>query len=919
MNYKHLLMGIAAFGAAVAGAGDLKLSMTAKRGLMIQSPLGDVSACSRIIAVEPPWQQKWFWNHVTPCTFTNDTVDNKQAVSTVQAQDDGFKIIDYSAVTDGDSVNIKFKGELSKDVPCNIEYSAINVMDFFLAGATYTADLADGRTISGTIPADERTQEQYITDARKLTFNGKYGELIITVNKGMSLNVVNRRDVTFEGFSCYWIGKHDIPFKYGEVFESDITLQFKPNPDIAIPRPIVAENASAPVEIVPNQELKLPVAAQKLPVMPAIKKQTMLQGELVLGKTFDLDIDFDSDEVEDAEEARLEKAVARLYAKLNASGTEETEIEAVVGAKSDDLVSPEQPDGYAMKITPKGISIVSKSARGVYYAVQTLRSLADNGKIAAQTIVDYPDMEFRGVHLLADEGSLNLHGKMAEDLFGRYKMNKIVYEIEYLAWDSTKNLHMPKAMTKAQLKEFLAICKDNYIDVYPLFQTLGHLEWFFQNGQNLEMAEDPATPYAYNVSHPGVYPIMDNILIEIIEAFDNPEYVHIGHDEVDMIGRYPFQPENIKRGLPDLVMTDIMHYYNFLKARGIKTMMWHDMMMTPKESSNSSGMRIENVKEYRDKLPRDIVIADWNYSGTDTDSQFPCIPLLNSEGFKTLGCTWYETNNIENMAMSVKRAGAWGLLATTWTGYFGSNDSLEMYFHQMAPYLRAAVWAWTASPAANKGLGDFHREFSILTKEIWPEPGVKPGFDGYMLDITPAANIELSAKENPFMNGETYDLDKIFTPGKPNYVGNAAFMIPQINGQTGAVALYSPVNRLFPAEVKINLNPMTADELLFLHANLGSAADFDKAMAYCTVVYEDGSSVEIPFIYGRSLSSIFTPVYSYHMGPECGKEWKTADGRDMSLIYYRWSNPNPAKKIKEIILKPSEHDRPYYLFGISVR
>ena len=136
--------------------------------------------------------------------------------------------------------------------------------------------------------------------------------------------------------------------------------------------------------------------------------------------------------------------------------------------------------------------------------------------------------------------------------------------------------------TKDGLHDFLKVCDDNYIEVIPLFQTLGHLEWFFQNGQNLEMAEDPATPYAYNVSHPGVYPAMDAILDEVIEVF-KPKYVHIGHDEIDMIGRFPYQPENVKRGLVDVVYSDIMHYYDYLKKRGIGVMMWHDMIVTKTE------------------------------------------------------------------------------------------------------------------------------------------------------------------------------------------------------------------------------------------------------------------------------------------------------------------------------------------------
>ncbi len=64
--------------------------------------------------------------------------------------------------------------------------------------------------------------------------------------------------------------------------------------------------------------------------------------------------------------------------------------------------------------------------------------------------------------------------------------------------------------------------------------------------------------------------------------------------------------------------------------------------------------------------PSDAGIADWRYTaGTE---QRNGLATLKQAGFKTLGCAWYEPENIRGWAQQAIQHGALGTLQTTWAG-----------------------------------------------------------------------------------------------------------------------------------------------------------------------------------------------------------------------------------------------------------
>ena len=62
--------------------------------------------------------------------------------------------------------------------------------------------------------------------------------------------------------------------------------------------------------------------------------------------------------------------------------------------------APEREQGYALEITPDGVAAAAADEAGLFYAAETLRSIArDADAIDCARVVDWPSGRLRGLHL----------------------------------------------------------------------------------------------------------------------------------------------------------------------------------------------------------------------------------------------------------------------------------------------------------------------------------------------------------------------------------------------------------------------------------------------------------------------------------------------------------------------------------------
>ena len=330
---------------------------------------------------------------------------------------------------------------------------------------------------------------------------------------------------------------------------------------------------------------------------------------------------------------------------------------------------PDQPEGYAVSVDATRAVVAAKTARGVFNGAMTLAQTAgattEGAVLRGAKVRDWPAMGWRGVHCLSGKGAGDEIARALRDLMARFKLNNLVWEVQYINWDSTPKIHHPRyGMDKSDARKVVEAAKAVGIDITPLIQSLGHSEWIFVNNQNLDIAEDPERPYAYCPTNPKTYEFIFKVYGEALDFF-HPKTFHIGHDEVTMRGRFPWRSKDSGKSVTDLFIEDTRKLHEWFAKRGVKVMMWGDMMVYKTEAPDAQfAPNLEEAKRRRDGLPKDITIADWHYAAVDAD-KFKSIGIFKAAGFAVLGCGWYSMDNIRYLAKACADAKAEGYMQTT--------------------------------------------------------------------------------------------------------------------------------------------------------------------------------------------------------------------------------------------------------------
>lgn len=888
-----------------------QLSVAAdSNGFKISNQLFDISVFSKVIACEPPWRANRFYTMIDPirCEINSD---GGRIIQDGKFDEINFK--DYSVKFNGNSGVMTLDMELLKELPTFMEYTIFVLPENLLAGAEFTAETADGKIVSGSVPVSfgSSTEIVYLVkDAVKFSASNNYGTFQFDVVEGKPFTVADRRGVPFENMRCYWIG-NDGDMVKGVPVKSVVNFSYTINPELKIAAP---EYGDGKMNAVQKKEV---FSSRRIgrPLLPAPKEIRYADGVLTgnfAGPEF-----AGSNALSEQDAAKLERAAERLG--LTGNGGAKMQI-TVGGSPENGLAAPQHPEGYAMKINEDGLTIAANSARGAFYALQTVAALADScsdgGSLPFCEVRDWPDMDIRGIHAAhMDADALEHYSFMIENVLAPMKMNHILLECEYVAWDTTKGLHIPNAMSKEQLKQLLQTADENFIEVTPLFQTLSHVPWLFEGGKNLDMAEDPnyplyfnnschSLPFAFNTSHPNLYPMLERLFDEVVEVFGQTRFFHVGLDELFLFGQFPYRKETARKGVQNVVYDHIMWCYNYARKHNMQLMLWQDIFVTKEESpENGSGGAPHFTAELRKKLPKDIIFTVWRYSG-DFET-FDDMKALAQDGFPVIGASWYATNNVENFTRFAREQNAMGMLSTTWI-YTPNKDNYYYWFHQMAPYVRSGCWSWNVSNKANENL-DAAKVFCDLHENAKPEEK----HDGFTLDINGIANLSITGANNPFLSGITYGLDELGCGEKR--CGNVLFDVAGKNGYTAAAAVKSSINPGFPEEIALeNLN-LKAGKLFFLHSSIGSIPPLYSNIASYTIYYKDGSTVEYPVKYGMEVG-VPGADYNYYLSTGNAVELPF-DGEISKVWYSVWNNPQPGKIISRIVLKSS--GQPYYLFGIS--
>ncbi|MFH2031627.1 MAG: beta-N-acetylhexosaminidase [Bacteroidota bacterium] len=365
-------------------------------------------------------------------------------------------------------------------------------------------------------------------------------------------------------------------------------------------------------------------------------------------------------------------------------------------------------EAYRLVISQDQILIEAVTSKGIFYGAMSLIQLIDNlenNSLPAVEIEDWPDLKIRGISDDISRGQVSTieNFKRIIDFIARYKMNTYMpYMEDILELKSFPSIGKNRgALTRQEVKEIIEFAAVRYVEVIPIFQTLGHFENVLVQEEFLDYAEFPGAA-SLNVSDEKTYEFLEKMLDEVFEIFPS-KYFHMGADESYDVGYGKSRHLVEKSSLAKVHADHYKKVYDICKKNGKEVLMYGDIIL--------------NHPEILEMLPEDITIVDWHYRG---DFNYPSVSLFSGYKFNYFVSpsvwnflTTFPANinaipNIEYITKAGIENGASGMINSNW-GDYGAETFKELVLYG---YALSAQYSWSFSQSDLAGFNqNYFRDF----------------------------------------------------------------------------------------------------------------------------------------------------------------------------------------------------------------
>jgi hypothetical protein len=234
------------------------------------------------------------------------------------------------------------------------------------------------------------------------------------------------------------------------------------------------------------------------------------------------------------------------------------------------------------------------------------------------------------------------------------KMNLLILQVEYgYQFKSHPELADTLALSTADVKKIVAVCRKNNIQIIPQINMLGHQSW--ANRPNMLLKKYPQfdeTPWiampavyhwpnadslyckSYCPLHPDVHRVIFEVMDELIDVFEATAF-HAGMDEIFFLGEDRC-PRCNHHDRSKLFADEVTAFRDHLAKRNKKLWIWGDRLIDGR--TTGIGMWEASYNDtWRavDMIPRDVVICDWHYDRPDKTAVY-----FAMKGLQVLTCPW---------------------------------------------------------------------------------------------------------------------------------------------------------------------------------------------------------------------------------------------------------------------------------------
>jgi hexosaminidase len=401
-------------------------------------------------------------------------------------------------------------------------------------------------------------------------------------------------------------------------------------------------------------------------------------------------------------EPDLKPAAQKFMNRWLASGSENRLSGAFLNCIRDTSLADQE---YRLTMNPGNVMVRYNSEAGLHYALVTLKVLRVNygNNIPCADIQDSPDMPVRGLMLDISRNKVptlqTLIGIV--ELLADLKYNHFELYIEgfSFAYPSFQKLWEGKLtpLTGAEIRKLDSVCRENYIDLVPNQNSLGHMDAWLATNEYKDLAECPGgyklmglitmkstlDPYDERSEK-----LVERMTDDLLPNFTSSTF-NVNLDEPFELGKGKSKRISRKTGVENVYLDYVLKMHDMATARNKKMLMWGDI-----------GLRHRDILN---RLPGDITLLDWGY-----ESMYPF--EKNSRRLDSAGVSFYVCpgtsswtsitgrtvnmlDNIENAAVNGKKYGAKGMLVTDW-GDMGHWQYLPVSY---AGFATGGALGWNSS------------------------------------------------------------------------------------------------------------------------------------------------------------------------------------------------------------------------------
>lgn len=420
-------------------------------------------------------------------------------------------------------------------------------------------------------------------------------------------------------------------------------------------------------------------------------------------------------------------------------------------------------ESYMIRISRKGITVVSSDDAGEFYARQTLRQMTQDGRIKELQcceIKDYPRFPYRGLHFDVSRHFRSIDFlKKQIDAMSMFKLNRMHIHLTDAAgwrmqidayprltqfaawrpqelwkdWGTSGCLYAEEGTpgayggyyTKTELRDLVEYARERHIEVIPEIEMPGHSEEVLAAYPELSCTGVPYAQGEFCVGNEAVFEFLEAVLDEVMEVFPS-EYIHIGGDEANKEHwkKCPkCQQRMLDEGLKDadeLQSYLIRRISRYVESKGRKIIGWDEIL----DGGLAAGATVMSWRGTQGgidamKMGHDVIMTPGRYCYLDHTQDAPFKEPESIGGYLPLDSV-YVYEPVEPSMPVDGLHHILGVQANLWTEYVPSEEHAEYMYWPRAIAIAETGW----SCPEKKDIEDFRRRVRIAA-EVMKEMGYK--------------------------------------------------------------------------------------------------------------------------------------------------------------------------------------------------